>query len=250
MMRSFIDHPSPNHDARSQDQAVDLVILHYTGMETGAAALHRLCDPAAKVSAHYLIEEDGRIFRLVDESRRAWHAGVSCWRGARDINARSIGIELVNPGHEWGPRPYPLTQIDALIALLDDLRRRHDLPAHHIVGHSDVAPQRKDDPGEWFPWDRLARNGLGLWPAVDFTVSSHAHALMPGMAGPGVSDLQIALHVIGYDIEGTGLYDEYCMAVVRAFQRHFRPRLVDGLADAETLSLVFHLAQQSRQAYL
>lgn len=158
---SLIESPSPNFDARRAPP--DMVVLHYTGMQTGEAALARLCDPAAKVSAHYMIEEDGRIFRLVPEERRAWHAGVSFWKGERDINAVSIGIEIVNPGHEFGYHAFPDPQIEALIALLDQVRGRWQIPDARILGHSDVAPERKQDPGELFPWKRLAEAGHGLW---------------------------------------------------------------------------------------
>lgn len=155
----LIDCPSPNHNARTLP--IDMIVLHYTGMPAGAEALARLCDSEAKVSAHYMIEEDGRVYRLVPEDRRAWHAGVSEWQGVTDINSCSIGIELVNPGHEWGYRPFPDVQIQALIALLDDIRARHVIPDNRILGHSDVAPGRKRDPGELFPWDRLAEAGHG-----------------------------------------------------------------------------------------
>ncbi|MCW5753009.1 MAG: N-acetylmuramoyl-L-alanine amidase, partial [Alphaproteobacteria bacterium] len=231
----LVEHPSPNHDARPEGAAPDLVLLHYTGMASGEAALARLCDPHARVSAHYLIEEDGRLFRLVPEERRAWHAGVSCWAGARDINARSIGIELVNPGHEHGYRRFPEAQMGALLALLDDLCRRLPIDRRRVLGHSDVAPERKEDPGELFDWARLAAAGFGLWPSADFAPSPHAPDLAPGMSGAAVLDLQIALAAIGYDLEGTGLFDARTECVVRAFQRHFRPARFDGLADAETM---------------
>lgn len=240
----LLERPSPNHDARPEGAAPDLVLLHYTGMPSGEAALARLCDPDAKVSAHYMIEEDGRLFRLVPEQRRAWHAGVSCWAGLRDINGCSIGIELVNPGHEHGYRPFPEAQMRTLLTLLADLFRRWPLERARVLGHSDVAPERKEDPGELFDWARLAAAGFGLWPAADFAISPHAPELAPGMAGPAVLDLQTALAAIGYEIEGTGLFEERTECVLRAFQRHFRSRLVDGRADAETSSLAFHLAQR------
>lgn len=245
MTQTLIDTPSPNHDARTPGVPVDILVLHYTGMQSAAAALQRLCDPAAEVSSHYLIEEDGRVHRLVPEDRRAWHAGVSSWGRETNINARSVGIELVNPGHDWGYRPFPEAQMLALEVLATGIVARHGIPAPRILGHSDVAPQRKQDPGELFDWARLARSGLGLWPAADFTVSDHAPALMAGMSGPAVLNLQIALDAIGYGIEGTGLYDPLTEAVVTAFQRHFRPSGVDGAADRETTSLIFHLAERS-----
>ncbi|WP_333587351.1 N-acetylmuramoyl-L-alanine amidase, partial [Phenylobacterium sp.] len=157
----IIPAPSPNHNERTVPP--DIILLHYTGMETGQGALERLRDPEAKVSSHYLVEEDGRIFSLVAEERRAWHAGVSFWKGETDINGRSIGIEIVNPGHDWGYRPFPEAQIVALIALIADIRTRWMVPDARIIGHSDVAPSRKIDPGELFPWKRLAAAGHGLW---------------------------------------------------------------------------------------
>lgn len=219
-----------------------MVVLHYTGMPTAAAALERLCDPAAKVSAHWFIDEDGTVTKLVDESRRAWHAGLGSWQRAVDVNARSIGIELVNPGHDWGYRDFPAEQMAALHALLAAIVARHGVPRARILGHSDVAPLRKRDPGERFDWAGLARAGFGLWPGADFEISPNAPALGPGQAGAAVLDLQIGLDAIGYGIEGTGLYDPVTEQVVKAFQRHFRQGLVDGVADPETLSLVHHLA--------
>src|SRR4029077_12116286 len=157
---------SPNHDARPEGGRVDMLVLHYTGMKTAAEAIDRLCDPAAKVSAHYAIDEDGTVWRLVEESRRAWHAGVSFWQGTRDVNAASIGIELVNPGHDWGYRAFPDAQMVALETLCHGLLLRHPIPRDRVVGHSDVAPLRKQDPGELFDWPRLAEAGIGLWPTV------------------------------------------------------------------------------------
>lgn len=248
---TIIVRPSPNFDARPPDVAVDLLLLHYTGMKTGEEALARLCDPAAKVSAHYLIEEDGRVFHMVDESHRAWHAGVAHWAGATNINARSIGIEIVNPGHEWGPRPYTAPQMTALMSLARDICARHAIPVHRVVGHSDVAPARKQDPGEWFPWDALARVGLGLWPDDDFAFdAAQTPSLALGDRGALVFDLQSALGAIGYGVEGNGLYDPSLAIIVAAFQRHFRPTRIDGLADSETLALVFHLAKKLSNTYL
>ena len=208
-----IEWPSPNQDSRG-GAAVDLLVLHYTGMPSGEAALARLCDPEARVSAHYMIGEDGTVHALVPETQRAWHAGISCWAGARDINARSIGIELVNPGHEFGYRAFPEAQIAALTVLARDIVARYAIPAWRILGHSDVAPMRKDDPGELFPWARLAGEGIGLWP-------------MPG-PDPGESAVSGLLAHYGYDP------DAALEKTVSAFQRHFRPSRVDGMADAET----------------
>lgn len=237
----LIAAPSPNFDARGAGASIDMLVLHYTGMPNGESALQRMCDPAAKVSAHYMIEEDGRVFQLVAEEHRAWHAGVSYWQGARNINERSIGIELVNPGHEFGYQPFPETQMSVLIELANAIVGRHGIPRERVLGHSDVAPQRKEDPGELFDWQRLHDSGLGLWPSAGFKASANAPTLTPGMSGPAVIDLQTGLDVIGYWVEGTGLYDDLTEASVRAFQRHFRPTRVDGIADAETCSLIANL---------
>jgi N-acetylmuramoyl-L-alanine amidase len=218
------DRPSPNHDARPAGQAVDILLLHYTGMASAGEALERLCDPAAKVSAHYMIDEDGTIWRLVPEARRAWHAGVANWAGATDINARSIGIELVNPGHEFGYRAFPEPQMAALETLAQGILARHPIPPRRVLGHSDVAPLRKEDPGELFDWARLARAGIGLWP-------SEAAADAPA---PGISRLQSGLARYGYGVPRTGVLDPETRAVLTAFQRHFRPARIDGAADPGT----------------
>jgi N-acetylmuramoyl-L-alanine amidase len=220
----LIDRPSPNHNPRPGSGVVDLLILHYTGMQSAAEALARLCNPAAQVSAHYVIDEDGAVFRLVPEERRAWHAGVSCWAGRRDVNGASIGIELVNPGHEFGYRGFPEPQMAALEALCRDILARHPIPARHVLGHSDVAPQRKEDPGELFDWPRLARAGIGLWPELD-----------PTLALPdGIAEAQRALAAIGYETPLSGLLDEETALVIAAFQRRFRPARCDGALDDET----------------
>lgn len=225
----MIAAPSPNFDRRLGPP--DLVVLHYTGMESGAAALARLRDPAAKVSAHYLVEEDGRVFRLVPEARRAWHAGVASWGGEADVNGRSIGIELVNPGHDHGYRPFPNAQVEALMALLTDVRSRWTVDDAGVLGHSDVAPARKVDPGELFPWKRLAKAGHGLW--VEPPPSPGA-TLGPGNQGLGVLALQAGLVRFGYGLTASGAYDGATETVVRAFQRHWRPERIDGAADGDT----------------
>jgi N-acetylmuramoyl-L-alanine amidase len=224
-----IPAPSPNFDARTRPP--DMLVLHYTGMPTGEAALARLCDPAARVSAHYLVEEDGRVFALVPEERRAWHAGKSFWRGERDVNGASIGVEIVNPGHEWGYRPFPAAQIEAVIQLVADIRSRWTVPDERILGHSDVAPDRKEDPGELFPWKRLAEAGHGLWAEP---AAAPGAPLGEGDAGAGVFALQAGLTRLGYDSAPSGAYDAATAAIVRAFQRHWRPARVDGVADGET----------------
>ncbi len=225
----YIDAPSPSFDARPSPP--DMIVLHYTGMVTGEAALARLRDPEAKVSAHYLVEEDGRVFALVPEERRAWHAGVSFWKGDTDINARSVGIEIVNPGHEHGYRAFPEAQIEAVIALVADIRTRWTVPDACILGHSDVAPARKEDPGELFPWKRLHEAGHGLW--VEPTAAP-GEPLGEGDEGVGVFALQAALTRLGYDSAPTGKYDAKTLKIVTAFQRHWAPHRLDGVADGET----------------
>lgn len=213
------ERPSPNHNARPDGQAVDILLLHYTGMESGAAALERLCDPEAKVSAHYLIEEDGRVFRLVAEDRRAWHAGLASWGGDSDVNGRSLGIELVNPGHEFGYRRFPEPQMASLMALAAELLGRHPIPSHRVLGHSDVAPLRKEDPGELFDWPRLAAAGLAFLPEPGAPLDEAA--------------AKARLAAFGY-----GYIEEDFAAVLRAFQRHYRPAAVTGALDAETAALI------------
>jgi N-acetylmuramoyl-L-alanine amidase len=232
---SLIAAPSPNFDQRRGPP--DMIVVHYTGMVSGEAALERMCDPAAKVSAHYMIETDGRLFQLVPEERRAWHAGVSFWKGERDINAVSIGIELVNPGQDHGYTAFPDDQIDALTALMDAIRGRWDIVDGRILGHSDVAPDRKIDPGEKFPWKRLAQDGHGLWLEPPPAPGS---PLGVGDEGTGVFALQAGLNRLGYDSAPSGRYDEHTRIVVQAFQRHWRPERVDGVADGETRARLVH----------
>ncbi|MBQ1542889.1 MAG: N-acetylmuramoyl-L-alanine amidase [Caulobacteraceae bacterium] len=232
----LIPAPSPNFDARKAPP--DMIVLHYTGMRGGEAALARLRDPAAKVSAHYLVEEDGRVFSLVAEERRAWHAGKSFWRGEKDINSVSIGVEIVNPGHEFGYRPFPDAQIAAVIELLGEVRGRWDVADARILGHSDVAPGRKQDPGELFPWKRLAEAGHGLW--VEPPASPGA-PLSLGDEGTGVFALQAGLTRLGYDSAPSGRFDEGTATIVEAFQRHWRPARVDGVADGETRARLVNL---------
>ncbi len=224
-MRQWLVHreaPSPNWNERKLP--ISMVVLHYTGMESAAAALERMCDPAAEVSAHYMIDEDGTVTQLVDEAKRAWHAGRSSWRGETDVNSASIGIELVNPGHEFGYRPFPDAQIGALLPLLADIVKRHDIPRANVVGHSDVAPARKDDPGELFPWEELARHHLALpVPRLKMRLV---------FDNPGA--FYLALERFGYDITDQ-------QAAVRAFQRRFRPRCLDGVPDGECGALLFEL---------
>jgi len=221
---------SPNHDARAT--LIDILLLHYTGMRSAEDALARLTDPAARVSSHYLVYEDGSIAQLVAEARRAWHAGVSSWQGATDINSRAIGIEIVNPGHEFGYRDFPQPQIDAVIALCRDIIARHRIPRERVLAHSDVAPARKEDPGEKFPWARLAAAGVGLW--VEPEPIGDGEALASGQHGEAVAELQRLLSFFGYALEITGAYDDVTRQAVTAFQRHFRPARLDGIADGST----------------
>ncbi len=215
--------PSPNRDARPAGAGVALLVLHYTGMQSGAAAIARLTDPAARVSAHYVIEEDGSVLALVPEDCRAWHAGVAGWGAIRDVNGHSIGIELVNPGHDWGYRPFPAAQIAALVELGQAILARHGLPPGAVVGHSDVAPARKIDPGELFPWAELAGCGLGVWPG---TCEGAAPAMKVALDG---------LRTIGFRPD---LPDTTPARVIAAFQRHWRPGRIDGRLDAETMGLI------------
>ncbi len=233
----MIEQPSPNHAPRPPSAKIDMVVIHYTGMESAEAALARMCDPDAKVSAHYMIGEDGTVWRLVPEEMRAWHAGVSRWAGVRNINNVSIGIELVNPGHEFGYRPFTPAQMAALTGLGRDIVQRHGIPPARVLGHSDVAPGRKLDPGELFDWAALAEAGLGLWPAD--APGNEAQGGGKTEAGAGTSDLAIAqvqrhLAEFGYDIAVTGTLDGAGREVISAFQRHFRPGRIDGAIDAET----------------
>mgnify|MGYP001211294539 FL=1 len=223
MNYAMTKHLSPNFDVRSNGISIDMLVIHYTGMTSGAAALARLCDSTAKVSAHYLIEEDGRVFQLVDEGNRAWHAGVSCWFGNNNLNDRSIGIELVNPGHEFGYRSFPEAQMQALIGLSRDILARYSITARNVVGHSDVAPTRKKDPGELFDWQALAAAGIGLWP-----VKGNNSDLKP----------TVLLTQIGYSVDTLEL-------ALKAFQRRYRPHRVDGICDKETFGLLAAVASMT-----
>ena len=229
--------PSPNHDARTTP--IDILLLHYTGMRTAEAAFGRLTDPSAKVSSHYLVYEDGRIDQLVAETRRAWHAGVASWKDATDINSHSIGIEIVNPGHDFGYRDFPDAQIDAVIALCRDVVARHRIARERVLGHSDVAPARKQDPGEKFPWARLAAASIGLW--VEPTPITQGRMLGLDDRGAGVAELQRMLVRFGYAADITHRYDQATSEVITAFQRHFRPARVDGVADTSTVDTLRRL---------
>ena len=226
-----IEKPSPNLDERQGVAVADILLLHYTGMRTCEEAVARLTSAEAKVSSHYTIDEDGTTYRHVAEQMRAWHAGVSSWRGASDVNSRSIGIEIVNPGHEFGYREFPNAQIEAVIRLSKAIVGRNPIPPRNVIAHSDVAPGRKADPGELFPWQRLAEAGLGMWTEAK---AGRDAPLLRGMTGGRVAALQTSLAHYGYGIDANAEFDERTEIVVSAFQRHFRSVNFDGVADAET----------------
>lgn len=222
MDEQIIEAPSPNFDDR--DQPISIAVLHYTGMQDAASAIARLRDPEARVSAHYVIAEDGQILRLVPEDKRAWHAGLSYWRGKTALNAHSVGIEIVNPGHEFGYRPFPREQMDALLPLLAGIVRRYNIAPANVVGHSDIAPTRKEDPGELFDWALLARHGLAIPRPTG------------PLADPHWTDggFLLALERWGYDIRDP-------RAATIAFQRRFRPELLDGVIDGECRAILLQL---------
>jgi N-acetylmuramoyl-L-alanine amidase len=218
---------------------VDMLILHYTGMKSARAALDRLRDREAKVSSHYVVDEDATVYRLVAERRRAAHAGVSYWRGRRNLNDRSIGIEIVNPGHEWGYREFPILQIATLCDLCLSILARHPIPPRNVVGHSDVAPDRKEDPGEKFDWEQLAMNGVGLWPK-DVPDLGTGGAVRDAI---NLRDVRRALADIGYRVAPEGPLDPALSTVLRAFQRHWRPEAITGQADSGTLARLLGVAR-------
>lgn len=224
--------PSPNFDER-KGGAPDIILLHYTGMQTGDAALDRLTTAESKVSAHYVVFEDGRVVQCVPEKLRAWHAGVSSWAGETDINSRAIGIEVVNPGHEFGYQDFPLRQIAALISLCKSILLRWTISPDRVLAHSDVAPSRKQDPGEKFPWELLSESGIGHWVRAA-PLNMDGVKLHPGDRSDAVARLQRMLAAYGYDVEETGQFDDATRDVVTAFQRHFRQARVDGIADPST----------------
>lgn len=247
----IIERPSPNFDTRTR--AIDLVVLHYTGMHDAGTALKRLTDasplaghypgpwqspdvdpatPLSRVSAHYMVSEAGAVYRVVQEAHRAWHAGVSSWEGEGDVNSRSIGIEIVNGGHDFDLPDYPQAQVDAVIVLLHDILARWTLKPSRVVGHSDIAPGRKKDPGEKFPWQRLAQAGVSIWPE---------YVAMQAEASPDIAMIQRQLRAFGYGLDETGTHDEKTRAVLEAFQRRFRPALINGEPDEETQVLLISL---------
>ncbi|WP_019959715.1 N-acetylmuramoyl-L-alanine amidase [Woodsholea maritima] len=219
--------PSPNFNARKLP--ISMLVLHYTGMESGQAAIERLCDPAAQVSAHYVVEEDGTILNLVAEDQRAWHAGVSAWNGVRDVNSASIGIEIVNGGHDFGLPDFPAVQIEAVIALCQDILSRHAIHPLDVVGHSDIAPSRKTDPGEKFPWARLAAQGIGLFPEGGASEDILEEAA-----------LAQRLSTIGYDVSAAGAFSDLICAV----QRRYTPADLSGQAGPHLCAMIGALSAQ------
>ncbi len=235
------DHPSPNCEPRSDNRAPDMLILHYTATETADMAIRWLANPVSKVSCHYVVDDEGAITRMVAERERAWHAGVSYWRGDRDINSRSIGIEIQNVGPSGGYPDFPEVQMRAVVALCADIVRRNRIRPENVLGHSDVAPFRKVDPGEKFDWLRLARAGVGLW--VEPVPAGHDAALGVGSAGPEVAKLQRRLARLGYDCPATSVFDAATQTIVKAFQMHWRPARVDGRGDRSTLATLKRLLE-------
>ena len=231
----IIESSSPNFDSRN-GQAIDMLVMHYTDMLSCDEAVARLCDEAAQVSAHYVVDETGEVHQLVAESERAWHAGESHWRGHNNINARSIGIEICNPGHTNGYRAFPLRQMKSVITLAQGIIDRHSIPARNVVGHSDIAFLRKDDPGELFDWQSCARNGVGLFPFEAQALSGQP--LQRGDTGTPVTRLQTALGNWGYGLKLDGDYGEKTEKCVIAFQRHYRPSRLDGIWDNECSGLL------------
>ncbi len=222
----FRDRRSPNEAPRARPDRIDMLVLHYTGMESARGALERLCDPESKVSAHWLVEEDGSLWRLVCEERRAAHAGQSFWAGESGLNDVSIGVEIVNPGHDWGYRPFPAAQMAALIELCREILGRRQIPPDRVLGHSDIAPDRKKDPGELFDWPALARAGIGIWPRPSpRAVEGRDVALRLSERAAAIADLA----AIGYGVD-----QGRESAALSAFQRRFRPALWDGRLDRET----------------
>lgn len=230
---------SPNFGPRRDGARTEIILLHYTGMETGEAAEAWLCDPISEVSSHYLVHEDGRIIQMVREGDRAWHAGKSSWRGQIDVNSSSVGIEIANPGHTLGYHDFPEAQIEAVIALCLGIAGRHGIRPENVLAHSDVAPGRKVDPGEKFPWKRLAASGVGHF--IDAPAMAEGRTLSAGDRGEPVEALQSMLALYGYGVEISGIFDNQTTIVVEAFQRHFRTEKIDGVADPSTVETLHRL---------
>ena len=229
--------PSPNHGERKFNAKPDMIVLHYTGMRDTEAALVKLCSAGSEVSTHYVVMEDGYIVQCVPETRRAWHAGAAVWEGESDINSCSIGIEIANPGHSHGYPDFPKRQIAAVTALCRSIFTRYRIPAWRVLGHSDVAPARKQDPGEKFPWRLLSDSGIGLWvrPAP---IVPGGPVFVLGESDPAIADMQALLGQYGYNVPASGDFDGATHDVIAAFQRHFRPAQVDGIADTSTIATI------------
>ena len=237
----MIEYPSPNFGERKNIENIDMLVIHYTNMKSAEAALQHMCDKKSQVSAHYLICEHGIIYRLVDEKYRAWHAGVSHWRGITDINSHSIGIELANLGHTNGLRPFTKEQMQSLIKLCHDILDRHQIPSYNIIGHSDIAAGRKLDPGPLFDWQTLAKNNIGLWPDL----------VEPYLKTPDSNNnneksnkdnqyiLMQILSEIGYDMKNT--------QATAAFQRHYMANNINNIADNKTIALASNLLTAIRK---
>ncbi|MFD2206331.1 N-acetylmuramoyl-L-alanine amidase [Kiloniella antarctica] len=224
---------SPNYGIRPKEKKIDTLLLHYTGMKSGQEALDRLCDDQSQVSAHYLVEEDGCVFQMVDEENRAWHAGLASWQGESDINSCSIGIEIVNPGHEWGYRNFSEPQMRALIELCKEILNRHPIPPQRVLAHSDVAPERKEDPGELFDWGRLQNANIGLY-TNNISSQSDIHK----------DNFLQKLSAYGYFLDLLSPEHPASIAAIIAFQRHFRPDKLDGVIDQECCEILSNLHSQ------
>lgn len=231
--------PSANYGDRRGGRAPDMIVLHYTGMVDADSAVRRLTVAGTEVSSHYIVHEDGRIIQCVPETLRAWHSGASTWGTETDVNSCSIGVEIINGGHDHGLPGYPLRQVAAVIALCKGIMIRRNIPSERVLGHSDVAPSRKQDPGEKFPWQLLADSGVGLFVHPAKIVAGPSLEL--GASGPEVLVMQQALADYGYAITASGHYDSATRDVVAAFQRHFRPARVDGIADPSTITTLSDL---------
>ena len=230
---------SPNFGERVGVSGPDMLVLHYTGMESGESAQSWLCNPESQVSSHYIVHESGDVIQMVDERKRAWHAGKSSWRGETDINSLSIGVEIVNAGPLADFPEYPAQQVASVIDLCQNCAQRWAIAPQRIVAHSDIAPQRKEDPGEKFPWRSLFQNGVGHW--IEPSAIASGRYFQRGDQGQPVEALQAMLSLYGYAIDISGIYDENTQSVVTAFQRHFRPEKVDGVADFSTIDTLHRL---------
>ena len=227
--------PSPNHGERKLNAKPDMILLHYTGMRDNDAAIAKLCTAGSEVSSHYVVMEDGYVIQCVPETRRAWHAGAAVWQGESDINSCAIGIEIANPGHSHGYPDFPRRQVAAVTALCRGIFTRYRIPAWRVLGHSDVAPARKQDPGEKFPWRLLFDSGIGLW-VKPLPIVPGGRVFVLGDSDPAIAEMQTLLGQYGYDVPATGTLDGTTRDVITAFQRHFRPALVDGAADSSTIA--------------